>query len=122
MPKVMVADDSMFQRFTLVKMLKNLEYEVIEAKDGQECLDSIARETPDALLLDLNMPIRNGFEVLETLQSQGADFPILVISADIQESSRQRCLDLGAKAVLSKPVLEQTLARTLAELTGPSSS
>lgn len=122
MPTVMIADDSMFQRFTLGKMLKNMGYEVIEVKDGQECLDAIALQTPGALLLDLNMPVRNGFDILETLHSQKSDIPVLVVSADIQESSRQRCLELGAKAVLGKPVVEQTLARSLDELTGRSSS
>lgn len=119
MPKVIIADDSMFQRFTLHKIVKNAGFEVVEAKNGQECLEAVAREQPDLVLLDLNMPVRNGFDILETLQTQGSTVPVIVISADIQESSRQRCLNLGAKAVLGKPVREQPLIDMLRELTGP---
>lgn len=119
MPKVVIADDSMFQRFTLHKMVKNAGFEVIEAKNGQECLDAIDRMHPDLVLLDLNMPVRNGFDILETLRTRGATVPVVVISADIQESSRQRCLNLGAKAVLGKPVREQPLIDMLRELTEP---
>ncbi len=118
MPKVIIADDSMFQRFTLHKLVKNAGFDVVEAKNGQECLDAVGREQPDLVLLDLNMPVRNGFDILETLQAQGSTVPVIVISADIQESSKQRCLALGAKAVLGKPVQEQPLIDMLRELTG----
>ncbi|WP_233248524.1 hypothetical protein [Desulfonatronum sp. SC1] len=46
MPKVLIADDSMFQRFALTKAVKGLCYEIIEAKNGQECLDAMAESAP----------------------------------------------------------------------------
>lgn len=116
MPTVIVADDSMFQRFTLSKMLKDMGFDIMEAKNGQECLDIIAGQAPDVILLDLNMPARNGFEILEELQSRKMNIPTIVISADIQESSKKRCLDMGAKAVLGKPVSQENLAAILNEL------
>lgn len=118
MPRVILADDSMFQRFTLSKMVKNAGFEVIEAANGQECLDALGRDLPDLVLLDLNMPVRNGFDILETLQAQGSRVPVVVISADIQESSKQRCLALGARGMLGKPVQEQPLIEMIRELTG----
>ncbi|WP_045222456.1 response regulator [Desulfonatronum thioautotrophicum] len=118
MPKVLIADDSMFQRFALAKTVRGLGYDVIEAKNGQECLDAVAQSTPDMILLDLNMPVLNGFEVLEALQNQKATIPVVVVSADIQESSRERCLKLGARAVLGKPFQDHKLAALLSELTG----
>ncbi len=122
MPKVLIADDSMFQRFALAKAVKGLGYEVIEVKNGQECLDAMAEHAPDAILLDLNMPVLNGFEVLETLWNQGTTVPVVVISADIQESSKERCLSLGARAIMSKPFSDQKLKVLLADLTGASPS
>ncbi|TVQ95975.1 MAG: response regulator [Desulfovibrionales bacterium] len=118
MPNVLIVDDSMFQRFALAKTVKGLGYDVIEAKNGQECLDAVARSAPDMILLDLNMPVLNGFEVLEALQSQKSTIPVVVVSADIQESSRERCLKLGARAVLGKPFQDQKLAVLLSELVG----
>ncbi|SMP66134.1 Response regulator receiver domain-containing protein [Desulfonatronum zhilinae] len=122
MPKVLIADDSMFQRSALTKAVKSLGHEVIEAKNGRECLDAVAEHAPDVVLLDLNMPVLNGFEVLEALQTQGSTVPVVVISADIQESSRDRCRKLGARDILSKPFPAQKLAALLTELTGASPS
>lgn len=119
MPKVIIADDSMFQRFSLIKMVKNLNFEIVEAKNGQECLDAIAEHAPDVVLLDLNMPVLSGFDVLERLHAQGASVPVIVISADIQESSKERCLQMGARAILSKPFPEQKLTEMLTQLTAP---
>ncbi len=122
MPKVLIADDSMFQRSALTKAVKSLGYEVIEAKNGRECLDAVAEHAPDVVLLDLNMPVLNGFEVLEALQNQESTVPVVVISADIQESSKERCRKLGAKDILSKPFPAQQLAALLTELVGASPS
>ncbi len=122
MPKVLIADDSMFQRSTLTKAVKSLGYEVIAAKNGRECLDAVAEHAPDVVLLDLNMPVLNGFEVLEALQTQESTVPVVVISADIQESSKERCRNLGARDILSKPFPAQKLAALLTELTGASPS
>lgn len=122
MPKVLIADDSMFQRSALTKAVKSLGYEVIEAKNGQECLDAVTEHAPDVLLLDLNMPVLNGFEVLEALQKRESTVPVVVISADIQESSRERCRKLGARDILSKPFPAQKLTALLTELTGASLS
>ncbi len=116
MPTVIVADDSMFQRFTLSKLLKDMGFDVVEAKNGQECLDIIARQIPNLILLDLNMPVRNGFEILDELHTRKIHIPIIVISADIQETSKKRCIEMGAKAVLGKPVSQQTLTSALSEL------
>jgi len=120
MPKVLIADDSMFQRFALAKAVSSHGYEVVEARNGKECLETISRDTPDIVLLDLNMPVLSGFDVLETLQSQGATVPVVVISADIQESSRERCLKMGAREILGKPFPEQKLSALLTELTAGS--
>jgi CheY-like chemotaxis protein len=122
MPKVLISDDSMFQRFSLAKAVKGLGYEVIEAKNGQECLDAMVDHAPDVVLLDLNMPVLSGFEVLEALQTQESTVPVVVISADIQESSKERCRSLGARAILSKPFSDQKLTALLADLTGASPS
>lgn len=122
MPKVLIADDSMFQRFSLTKVVKGLGYEVIEAKNGRECLDAMAAHAPDVVLLDLNMPVLTGFDVLEALQAQKSTVPVVVISADIQESSKERCLKMGARNILSKPFSDQKLGELLTGLTSASPS
>ena len=116
MPMLLVADDSMFQRFQSAKTAKEVGFEVIEAKDGAECLRLVRESRPDVLLLDLNMPDPGGVAVLEALAAEATGVRVCVVTADIQETTKARCLELGAKAFLNKPVDHDVLRRILAEL------
>lgn len=116
MPKLLIADDSMFQRFMLSKVAKELGFEVVEAKDGAECLEKARVEKLDAILLDLNMPGMNGVEVMQILRDEGVATTVLVVTADIQETTRKRCQDLGVMDFLNKPVDESVLRAKLTEL------
>ncbi|QAZ65746.1 response regulator [Solidesulfovibrio carbinolicus] len=116
MPMLIVADDSMFQRFQSAKTAKEAGYEVIEAKDGAECLRLLREHHPDVLLLDLNMPDPGGVAVLEALAAEAAEIRVCVVTADIQETTKARCLELGARAFLNKPVDHDVLRRILADL------
>ncbi len=122
MPILLIADDSMFQRFQAVKAAKEAGFDVLEAKDGQECLDLARQRRPQALLLDLNMPEPGGLAVLETLSRELPEIRVAVVTADIQETTRSRCLELGAMAVLNKPVDPGALAQTLQALLAPRAS
>jgi len=115
MPKLLIADDSMFQRFVHAKVAREVGFEVVEAKDGQDCLAKVQAESPQALLLDLNMPGLNGVEVLQALKDQGIALLAMVVTADIQDTTRKRCLDLGVAEFLNKPVDESALRAKLAE-------
>lgn len=118
MPVIVIADDSMFQRHILGRIAREAGFEIIEAKSGQECLDLALDRQPDVLLLDLNMPVRNGFEVLQALREARYAKPVVILSADIQETSRQRCRELGVSLYLNKPVDEPLLLAKLRELIG----
>lgn len=109
MPSLLIADDSMFQRFMHAKAAKEEGFDVLEAKDGQECLDLARANCPDIILLDLNMPEVSGMEVLQALAEEKIAARILVITADIQETTRKRCLELGVKGFVNKPVEEAEL-------------
>ena len=110
---ILVVDDSMFQRHALAKVLKEDGHEVIEADNGESGLERIIRDKPDAVILDLIMPRCSGFETLEVLNQRGNRIPIFVFTADIQLTSRQRCLDLGATAFLNKPLNKEELQGVL---------
>ena len=116
MPVLLIADDSMFQRFQTAKTAKEAGFEVIEAKDGEECLRLAREQRPQALLLDLNMPDPGGVAVLEVLARDLPDIRVCVVTADIQETTRSRCLELGAREFLNKPVDPAALRQTLDSL------
>ncbi|WP_243439222.1 response regulator [Fundidesulfovibrio soli] len=118
MPQILIADDSMFQRFVLTKLVKDMGCEPLEASNGQECLDIGLAADPDLIVLDLNMPVRSGLEVLEELRKAGRKAPTLVVTADIQSTTRQRCEELGAARLLNKPVEEADFREAVLQLLG----
>jgi len=120
MPTILIADDSMFQRFQTSKTAVEAGYDVLEAKDGQECLQLMLEKRPDVLLLDLNMPALDGLAVMERLAAAGAmPARIYVLTADIQDTTRKRCMDLGAYDCINKPVDQGVLGQLLAEARAP---
>ena len=116
MPTLLIADDSMFQRFQAAKTAKEAGFTVLEAKDGEECLRIVREHRPEALLLDLNMPDPGGIAVMEILSQELPGIRICVVTADIQETTRARCMELGACVFLNKPVDMDVLRQTLATL------
>jgi diguanylate cyclase (GGDEF)-like protein len=103
-PRLLVVDDDVDTREAL-QMLLDPEYEVITARDGQEALDAALQGQPDVILLDLNMPRLDGFQVLERLRADPAtvNIPVLVVSARSENAVKVRGLDLGAVDYLQKP-------------------
>ena len=118
MATVLLIDDSGFSRRRLRQMVEAEGYSVIEAPGGSEGLDSIENEKPDCVLLDLNMPEVTGFDVLERLKNQQSRTPVVMVSADIQSTSKDRCLELGARAFLNKPPKPEELRETLNSVMG----
>jgi CheY-like chemotaxis protein len=116
MPTLLIADDSMFQRFQAAKAAKEAGFEVIEARDGADCLAQARAHRPECLLLDLNMPDPGGLAVLEVLSRELPEIRVLILTADIQETTRARCLELGALGFLNKPVDPVALGRALRDL------
>ena len=109
MARILIVDDSMFQRANLQAIVRQGGYDSTEAANGREALALIAADPPDLLLIDLIMPEVNGMEILEMLREQHSRIPVIVITADIQDTVRQECLALGAAAVLHKPPQKEAL-------------
>ena len=116
MATILIADDSLFQRLVLSKIVKAQQHDLFEAKNGLEALDMLRSHKPDLALLDLNMPELSGLEVLEAVSQEGLETDIVVITADIQETTRARCFALGARKILSKPPKEQEVLDALNQL------
>ena len=113
MAKILVADDSWLIRQMVGKVLKANGHEVEEVVNGREALERATAEPPDCILLDLLMPELSGFEVLEGLRQQKLAVPVVVLSADIQDTSRNRCLELGASQFLNKPFDEEKVLQAI---------
>jgi two-component system response regulator MprA len=114
---VLVVDDDRAVRESLRRSLEFNGYVVSLAGDGAEALASIARETPDAVVMDVLMPRLDGIEATRALRTAGNDLPILVLTARDSVGDRVEGLDAGADDYLTKPfALEELLARLRALL------
>lgn len=104
-PTIMVVDDRPESVQMISDLLAREGYQVLTAYTGQEALESVSRRLPDLVLLDLNMPVMNGYEVCERLKANPvtADIPVLMLTAWADPDHRVRGLQLGAADYLVKP-------------------
>lgn len=103
MPTILVVDDSKFSRSRVIAALTPLGYTIVEAEDGQQGLAAYVQAAPDVLITDLLMPKLDGIGLLRGLKDNGYEVPAIVVSADIQASTRAMCEELGAFGFLNKP-------------------
>ncbi|MDX8389447.1 MAG: response regulator [Mariprofundaceae bacterium] len=118
MALVLIADDSTFMRRCVSKIVESAGHKVVQAVNGQQCLEMIAEQNPDCLFLDLVMPELDGFGVLKALQTAGDSRPVIVLSADIQHETKEECKRLGAVAFLNKPPKSDEVLQALQQFLG----
>lgn len=109
MPHLLLVDDSRFNRNRVKAALSDGGYDIAEAENGTEALTYLETHPVDVVITDLLMPEVDGFGVLQGLHERGQKVPVIVLSADIQSTSQQLCLELGAAAFLNKPFKPEEL-------------
>lgn len=103
MAKVLVIDDSRFSRLKITQCLNQGSHEVIEAENGLKGLDMVREHEPDCVLCDILMPVMDGYTFLERIRDRKISVPVIIMTADIQDTTRKRVIDLGAVKVINKP-------------------
>ena len=116
--KILVCDDDDTLVVLLEALLSSAGYEVVTAEDGFACLEKFHTEKPDMLVIDIDMPNKNGFEVLEQLSREGslAGRPLMVLSGRERKEDVERAHHFGAKAFVTKPFNGDTLVRMIKEV------
>jgi DNA-binding response OmpR family regulator len=107
--KILVVDDDAELSGLVAFALKQAGYFVLEAADGVQGLQVVGAERPDLVILDVNMPRLNGFEVLQRLRADGIATPVLMLTVRSSEEDQVHALDLGADDFLTKPFSPRTL-------------
>lgn len=104
-PKILIVDDEPFNVDYLEQELEDLEYDTVTAYNGKEALEQVTAESPDLVLLDIQMPIMDGFQVLSRLKANPntRDIPVIVISAMSDMNSVVKGISIGAEDYLPKP-------------------
>lgn len=125
--RVLVVDDNRVNRMVLSRMLKKLGLEVDEATNGQEAVERAAAADYDAIFMDCEMPVMNGWEATERITSAAqTPVPVIAVTAYVTDADRVRCENAGMCDFLSKPVarprLEESVRRWLAPAAESSTS
>jgi CheY-like chemotaxis protein len=104
--RILIADDDRLSSTIAKDILESHGYQVVQAFDGQASLDAVAEGRPDVILLDLIMPLIDGWEVLYRLHSgPNSDIPVVIVSSLLEsESALEHARQLGVLQVLHKPV------------------
>jgi signal transduction histidine kinase len=117
--RILVADDNQDARESLATLLSLSGHEVFRAQDGSDALQSAERHRPDVVLLDIGMPLANGYEVARSIRGQpwGRDMVLVALTGWGQESDRRRSHEAGFNSHLTKPVDPDVLDELLARVT-----
>ena len=115
---VLVVDDSVTVRKVTSRLLERQGMSVMTAKDGVEAVSILQERLPDIVLLDIEMPRMDGFEVARQVRRDErlADLPIVMISSRTGEKHTERARELGVNRFLGKPFQENELLETIDEL------
>ncbi|MBK8594724.1 MAG: CHASE domain-containing protein [Holophagales bacterium] len=119
-PRILVADDLADNRTILEDMLGRVGFQVQAAANGREALDLFSSWQPDLVLMDLRMPVLDGFDAIRSMHEngKGAHTPVIVVSASVFEESRQHASEVHADDFMGKPVREAELFQKVGRLLG----
>jgi CheY-like chemotaxis protein len=114
--KILVVDDNPDSRELVVKILRRIGYQIIEAVDGEDALEKAIAERPDLILMDRSLPKMDGEEVTRRLKGRRefSDIPIVALTAHAMRGDRERALEAGCAGYLSKPIDVRELPRQVA--------
>jgi two-component system chemotaxis response regulator CheY len=113
MPRVLVVDDAQFLRVRLTRMLKEHGYDILEAENGDRAIAQYEANAPDAVLLDITMPEKDGLEVLREIRGKHPDARVVMLTALGQQSIVLEAIKAGARDFIVKPFEQERVLSAL---------
>ena len=106
MSKILIVEDNEMNRDMLSRRLERKGYEVVMAEDGKKGVDMSKSENPDLILMDLSLPVMDGWEATSTIKGdeKTKKIPIIVLTAHAMAGDREKALDAGADEYDTKPI------------------
>jgi CheY-like chemotaxis protein len=116
--KVLIVDDEPDNLGVLELIFRCHKATVFTADSGSQCLELLGRESPSLLLVDIQMPLMSGYDLLETVRKDPRwhDLPVIAVSAHAMSGDSERALEAGFDGYVTKPISAQTLAETVKAL------
>lgn len=120
MSRILIAEDSPVNMELLADLLEINGHEVLQARNGKEAVDVAKQQHPDLILLDMMMPVMDGFQAANLLKGDAGtkDIPIVALTALAMEGDERRALEAGCDAYVSKPIDTRALPVMLDQLLG----
>ncbi len=117
-PVIMVVEDNDDNRQLVLKVLSRQNYEVVGVVDGNQALERINAINPDLILMDINLPGMDGYEVTRRIRRQEkfANLPIVALTAYAMVGDEEKSLNAGCDAYISKPINVRTFPETIAAI------
>ncbi|WP_153557184.1 response regulator [Roseimaritima sediminicola] len=116
MPRILIIDDNEDNRDVLARRLQRRGFDVISADGGRQGIQLASDDSPDVILMDMNMPELDGWDATRQLRQQGIDVPVIALTAHAMEGDRQRALEAGCNDYHTKPVELDVLLETIETL------
>jgi two-component system cell cycle response regulator DivK len=122
--KILYIEDNPQNMRLVRKILRSAGYDVLEATEGLSGVALAAREVPDLILMDINLPDINGLEATSRLKAspQLSWIPVIAVTANAMHGDRENCIAAGCDGYLAKPVMKSELLQTIATFLGQSIS
>jgi CheY-like chemotaxis protein len=119
--RILIVDDNPANRLLIRRVLADEGHSLLEANDGLSALAKIRSEKPDLMLLDIMMPLMNGYAVIARVRGQLGltDLPIIIMSSKGEAESKSLAMDLGADAYLTKPFVPSELKAKINSFLAP---
>jgi CheY-like chemotaxis protein len=114
MKKILIVEDVAFNLDLLVQLLED-DYQLITASDGEKGVELAKNESPDLILMDMSLPVVDGWEATRRIKNDAASkkIPVIGLSAHAMDGDREKALASGCDDYLTKPIDEDLLVKTL---------
>jgi two-component system, cell cycle response regulator DivK len=121
MPKILLVEDNEMNRDMLSRRLSRRGYDVLLAEDGQQGVDMARAETPDLILMDMSLPVKDGWEATREIKADAAiaAIPVIALTAHAMAGDRERVLAAGCDDYDTKPIDLERLLGKITSLLGP---
>lgn len=116
--KILVVEDNEDTREILLYRLKSMgDYEVLLAANGKEALEMATKTKPDLIIMDLKMPVMDGWEATKALRQTdwGKDLPVIALTAQAMERDEEKALSAGCNDYIAKPIMDYTILKKKVE-------
>ena len=102
--RILVAEDNLSNQKLISILLQKMGFDVVIADDGRQAVDKAVQQSYDLILMDMQMPVLNGYDATRELRNKGCKTPIIAVTANAMTGDEEKCLEAGCDGYLSKPI------------------